>query len=393
MRTVVKRSQVQRQLNPDERGLAPPREPIPGAITYEQAPWYAAGANSWWLWNPLNRAGKVAVVMACVRLIAHQVSTLPAAVMRGRERLEDQPGWLRNPAPSVYGWFGAAMEAACVSLLMRGNAYLVATAFGSNSYPLGWMVANPDTITIQRTDSGRLQYKWGQNLLDETQVAHIKWLEVPGSEYGISALEGAYLNLLSADAMATYAADLATSGAMPFGLLSTEQRLAKGQATELRDQFHQTGTTRKGLLVLDSGLTYSQLQLSPKDMLLLEAQEWNARALCSVYGVPPSLVNIPSSDGLTYSTVRMQQEALLSFCLDPVLAKFEGVISYTFLPGHQALLFNRDRFTLASASERMNTHATAIAAGIYTAEEARRFEGMPAAGSEPAPDQPTDKVE
>ena len=360
-------------------GLAPPDSPIPGAITYEQAPAFATGAG-WWLWNPLNRQARVAVVMACVRLICHQCSVLPAYVRREGLRVPDQPGWLTNPAPTVYGYLGDAVESALVSLLMRGNAYLIATGFGSNGYPLGWVVANPDTVSIERDyETGRLLYRWGTNLLTESDVAHIKWLEVPGSPYGASPLEGAWANLLAADAMAAYSSELAISGAMPFGLLTTEQRLQKGQAMQLRDQFTETGSSRKGLLVLDSGLSYTQLSLSPKDMMLLEAQEWNARALCSVFGVPPSLVNIPNSDGLTYSTVKMQTESLLSFCLDPVLTKFEGVVSYRFLPGDRMLHFNRDRFTLPSYTERMTAHSTAIAAGIYTAAEARAMEGLPPA--------------
>src|SRR5262245_45439267 len=147
-RTVIHRSGVESFLN-GETGLAPPRTPIPGAITYEQAPWYASGW-SWWT----SLAGKVATVAACVRLIAHQCSVMSAGVMRDGDRVEDQPGWIRNPAPGAYEYLGDAVEAAVVSLLMRGNAYLIATDMGSNGYPLGWVVANPDAVNVERDRVG-----------------------------------------------------------------------------------------------------------------------------------------------------------------------------------------------------------------------------------------------
>jgi phage portal protein BeeE len=113
-------------------------------------------------------------------------------------------------------------------------------------------------------------------------------------------------------------------------------------------------------------------------MALLEVLEYNARAICSVFGVQPWLVNVPTTDGLTYSTAQAQMGALLSLCLDPVLAKLEGTLSYKFLPGDRSLRFNRDRFTINTATERMQAHAIAIGAGIYSADEARAMENLPA---------------
>jgi len=272
---------------------------------------------------------------------------------------------------------GDAIEAMVVSLLLRGNSYLVATETGSNDYPLGWLVANPDAVEIVRDRAGRKIYRWGELELTDDEVCHTRWLAVPESDYGVGPLAAAMNELLAAAALSKYGSELATSGAMPFGVLTTEQRLKADQAKQLRDQWSATGSARKGVLVLDSGLSYEQLQLSPRDMALLEVMEYNARAICSVFGVPPWLVNVPQSDGLTYSTVQGQALSLLSFTLDPILAKIEGTISYKFLPGDRKLLFDRDRFIRPSAQERMNAHATAIAAGIYSPDEARTMENLP----------------
>lgn len=363
-----------RTLLRSETGLAPPREPIPGAITYEQMPWYAtSGQWAWW-----NSPTRIAVVGACVRLIAHQISVLPAKVTRDGQPVADQPGWLRNPAPNVYDWLGDAVEALCVSLLMRGNAYLVSTGRGSNDYPLGWVVANPDQMRIER-ENGRKLYYWGERTrLHEEEVCHVRWLAIPDSDYGVGPLAAAMDEVLAASALSRYGSDLAINGGMPFGVLSTEQRLRADQAKGLREQWATTGTARRGVLVLDSGLSYEQLQLSPREMALLEVLEFNARSICSVFGVQPWLVNVPTTDGLTYNTAEAQMGALLSLTLDPVLSKIEGTISYKFLPGDRALSFDRDKFRHVAANERMQAHAIAISAGIYSADEARAMENIPA---------------
>lgn len=366
-----------------EIGLAPPQEPIPGAITYEQVPIYAAN-GAWWWWNSPTR---IAVVGACVRLIGHQISTLPAAVFRDHVKVPDQPGWVRNPAPSAYDWLGDAVEAIVVSLLLRGNAYVMSTGTGSNDYPLGWVVANPDTVTIERR-AGRKVYKWGSEItMAEDEVTHIRWLVAPESDYGLAPLSSAINEVISAAALTKYGADMAVNGAMPFGVLTTDQRLKLNQASQLGEQWATTGANRRGVLVLDSGLSYEQLQLSPRDMALLEILEWDDRAICSVFGVPPWLVNVPMADGLTYSTVQGQTLALLSFTLDPILTKIEGALSYKFLPGDRVLKFDREKFVRPPTTERMTAHATAISAGIYSADEAREMEGMPPR-TEPLPPPP-----
>lgn len=67
-------------------------------------------------------------------------------------------------------------------------------------------------------------------------------------------------------------------------------------------------------MLLEGGLSWEQMGLSPSDMALLETKFSAARDICLCFGVPPQLLGIPGDN--TYSNY---QEARLSFWEDTVI--------------------------------------------------------------------------
>ena len=53
---------------------------------------------------------------------------------------------------------------------------------------------------------------------------------------------------------------------------------------------------------LGPDLEFEQLAFSPADMLLLDAQQFNAQVIATAYGIPAQLVNLPLEGGLNYQT-------------------------------------------------------------------------------------------
>ena len=62
---------------------------------------------------------------------------------------------------------------------------------------------------------------------------------------------------------------------IPNTILKSEQKLTQEQATELQDQWVQRAGIRRGApAILPPKLDFSVLSFAPKDLLLLEAQQW-----------------------------------------------------------------------------------------------------------------------
>jgi phage portal protein BeeE len=118
----------------------------------------------------------------------------------------------------------------------------------------------------------------------------------------LSPLSAAAGNLRSAGALEAYGANLAEGGGIPWGVLSTEQRLSARQARLARQQYREQRQELTGdPVVMGFGLSLDTLNLSPKDMALLDLRIFDEQRIASVLGVPPWLVGLPQPSGMTYA--------------------------------------------------------------------------------------------
>ncbi|MCP4616630.1 MAG: phage portal protein, partial [Bradyrhizobium sp.] len=175
-----------------------------------------------------DTALRCATVMACVRVLAETISSLPLHVYRrrksgGRDRVYDHWmtelfNWQVNHEMGAYQWRESSMS----HLLLYGNAYSEMLQSGRGQTQL-WMW-NPERVTVSRSDSGRLRYTLG--LVDGTErtFGADKVFHVPGLGWnglvGLAVLDYARETIGTALAEEEYAARFFGAGANP-GLVVT----------------------------------------------------------------------------------------------------------------------------------------------------------------------------
>lgn len=91
--------------------------------------------------------------------------------------------------------------------------------------------------------------------------------------------------------------------------------------------------------VLPPDLDFKALSFDPKDMALLETQEFDAKAIASAYGVPAILLNMPL-DGLTYQNPGLLGEMWWRFELRPTATRIANAFSAQMLPRGQWVSFD-----------------------------------------------------
>ena len=127
-------------------------------------------------------------------------------------------------------------------------------------------------------------------------------------------------------------------------------------------------------MVLEGGLKWTQMGLSPKDMSVLETKFAAARDIAFAFGVPPQLLGIPGDN--TYSNM---QEARLAFWEDTVMPLLDFI-------GREVTDFIGDRFggvelranfdnIPAIAEKRRTLFETANGAAFLTTNEKREIVG------------------
>ncbi len=325
--------------------------------------------QSWWNGGTSSSVpgGNVGSANRCLQLVCQQISTMPL-----RFRGTYEPVWVSNPDPV---WFpngiGDAMFAAVWSIYGWGDAFLYVTdRYEASGYPRLWTVLDPAKVVVEDDPQGGRAYRAGEVYLDPFDVLQIS--RCPnGALRSTSALEAYSSNLISAAAAESFAADLFIAGGIPWGALTPARRLDSTQAEELQSQWLARAGARRGApAVLPPDVTFTTYQFNPKDLLLLESREWDAKQLAAAYGVPAFMLNLDQAGGLNYTNPEMLFDTWWRTELYPVGRRIESALSI-WLPRGNWVEFDPSKTLQPDLKTLAETWLALLAAGVVTDTEVR----------------------
>lgn len=290
------------------------------------------------VWTPRNYEtlakegyGSSAIVYTCINAIAKAISGLERVVQQrrgGRWRELDEHAsldLLARPNPMQGG--GKFFEALVGYLMISGNAYIERVGPGSGAgrfarAPRELYALRPDRMTVvpgdQSTLVSRYEYRAGGAVVEMPAplVLHHKLFGPVDDWYGLSPLQ-VLARTVDADNQAlNWNYSLLKKGARPSGALVTAKSLRDDQFARLRAEIESdfTGAERAGFpMLLDGGLEWKEMGLSPKDMDFLEARNMSKSDVAMAYGVPSELI------GLLAATFANRSEARKAFYTQTVL--------------------------------------------------------------------------
>jgi HK97 family phage portal protein len=269
-------------------------------------------------------ADLVGTAARCLQLVCQQVAAMPLRFRGGF-----QPLWVSNPDPV---WFpngiGDAMFAALASVYGHGDAFLLVTDRYETGYPRAWTVLDPQRVYVNADSQGDGRtYRVAEIDLNPDDVLQIS-RHPNGTLRSDSALSAYSSNVRAAYAAEQFASDFYTAGGVPWAVLQSQRRLTAEQAAELQGQW----TSRVGLrggapAVLPPDIAFTQFSFSPKDLLLLESREWDAKQIAAAFGVPAFMLNMDQGGGLNYSNPEMLFDTWWRTELYPVARRIESALS------------------------------------------------------------------
>lgn len=270
-----------------------------------------------------------AIVYRSVRMIAEAASSLPLLLYDGDVEVFEhplldlvaQPNREQTTADFLEAWYGF--------LLVSGNTYAEAVTAGGQVRELH--VLRPDRMKVVPGADGwpegheyhvggeRLRFS-GLSDAGIRQVLHVKHFHPLDDHYGMSPIEAAATAIDIHNEAGKWNKALLDNAARPSGALvyaAREGQLTAEQYERLKDELSDgfQGARNAGRpLLLEGGLDWKPLSLSPKEMDFIEAKNGAAREIALALGVPPMLLGIPGDN--TYSNY---QEANRSFWRQTVL--------------------------------------------------------------------------
>ena len=296
-------------------------------------------------WTP-EAAMSLTTVQACIAMVAGKLSTLPLYVEDMSGNREELPSWLHQPDPDMTRE-DTITQMVC-SLMTDGNAYALITSRYFHGEPSAIKVLHPLEVMLSRpAKSGRLEYRVNGTLVDPADIVHVRGMMYPGSDIGVgpitygARLVGAALH--EAEYVARRFDDRGFGAAVPDGVIESADPLTTEQAKRIDAQVSErVGGLKRGVLVLDGGLHYRQIQFSAREMELIASRKYTNVELCSMMQVPAHLVNVQTENSMTYSNVRNDMIALAAFGLDSWSTRLAGGLSVRLLPRGKRLVFDLD---------------------------------------------------
>jgi HK97 family phage portal protein len=233
------------------------------------------------------------------------------------------------------------LEGIAANLLLQGNAYVQLIA-DDREVPQELCLLRPERVSVVADDRGwpvaYLYQAGGQvtrfNKLDplgRQQVAHIKALHPRDDHYGMGCIEAAIPAASVHNRASRWNKALLDNAARPCGALSYEPAdgsvLSPEQFKRLKEELSSefSGSSNAGRpLLLEGGLKWQALSLTPADMDFVALKEGAARDIALAFGVPPVLVGLPGD--ATYANAREAGRALYRQTILPMAARILNVI-------------------------------------------------------------------
>ncbi|KKC39819.1 portal protein [Devosia epidermidihirudinis] len=293
------------------------------------------------------------VVYRCVRLIAETANRVPLVVVENGRKVDEHPlaSLLGRPNGRQSG--GEMLEAVYAYLQTAGNAYLQAGLVEGEVKALFCLrpdrmkvVAGADgwPVAYDYTAAGRTMRLPQDGALPS--VLHMALFHPMDDHYGMAPLEAAQTSLDIHNAAGEWNKALLDNAARPSGALVysaaggslTEDQFERLK-TELEQNFAGAGNAGRPML-LEGGLDWKTIALTPRDMDFIEAKHAAARDIALAFGVPPMLLGIPGDN--TYANLAEANRALWRQTLIPLVVRVADELSNWLSPAFGGAVIEPD---------------------------------------------------
>jgi len=339
--------------------------------------------------NSDSAMGIPAVWRAC-RILGETIASLQLEVIEedesgNRRRLPDHPiaAILREPSNLQTGvtW----RESMQVNASLLGNGVSIIQRDSRTERPVQLRYI-PASQVEAKVDGGLLFYiitnKDGKKItLFSQDVLHIPALALDeDGVMGKNPIQVLRESLGLSIATTQYGGKFFKNGAHIDGFLSTDNTLSPDAAARMAKSWRQrySGIENAGSTpVLEQGLKYFPLSLSPQDALFVESSRLNVEDVSRMFGVPLHMLS--SLERATFSNIEHQSIEFVTHTVRPWVKRWEAELNRKlFLESEKGRIyvrFNLDSLLRGNSESRAKLYSTYMQWGILNRDEIRRMEG------------------
>lgn len=335
------------------------------------------------------------IAYRAINKLTTAATSVPFVLYENNSLVEKHPllTLLKRPNPQMAG--AEFFEHVYAMKLISGNSYIHAVA-NDAQMPVELYSLRPDRVTVVAGKNGlpsAYRYTVGDSVrhfpidrfTGKSVVLHLKHFHPLDDWYGLSPIEAAAYAIDQHNQAGQWNQALLQNGARPSGaLLVKSEGNQEGYLNEeqfqhlkqqLMDSYSSAANAGKPML-LEGGLQWQEMSLTPKDMDFIETKYSAARDIALAFGVPPQLLGIPGDN--TYSNLAEARLAMWEQTIIPMMDNMVDNMNNWLSPffgNSYSLGYNKDTIG-ALAPRREKIWSWVQNADFMTINEKRKAVGL-----------------
>jgi len=269
-----------------------------------------------------------------------------------------------------------------LNLYLTGNAFCRIVRDKGEIVSLMPLMSSQMEVELMNDGSIVYTYSNGRDVqaYAESSIWHVKLTS--NGITGMSPLQYAANAIGMAITGEEWASNIVGNGGKPTGILMYDKVLTADQRSQLKDKFKdlREGPT-DALMVLEAGMKYEQVSLSPQDVQLLEARRFQIEDIARFFAVPSVMINDTSGSTVWGSGIQQIIEGWYKLGLRPELERIESSIRTHLMPELDrdtiSVEFDFEELLRTDFANRVVTGAQAVNSGLMSRNEWRRREWLP----------------
>lgn len=287
--------------------------------------------------------------------------------------------------PNQYQTTPEFFETLAMCMAVRGNSYCVKQT-NSKGRLIGLLPLMPEQMKVGlKRDTSQLLYEYQDGVtVSEFQAGKIWHNKLFGNGViGLSPLhygEGSIGIGLSGERTTT---KVYKNDGKPAAALETDNFFNDDQRKVMNQRFSEltSGNTDDNLFILELGMKYKQVSLSPQDLELLGSRSFQIEEVCRFLGVPPILIGHYGSTTTWGSAVHEIISLFYKFGLRPYINRLEKSIIVNLFDrkdwDNYIVRFDFDDLLRVDLETRMKAAKEGVQGGVLTPNDGRKLEGLP----------------
>lgn len=330
-------------------------------------------------------AMRVPAVSCAVRTIAETVATLPAKVYRLAADSKDA-----DSSHAAYGlihdsandWMSAGKlrEIVTIDAILHGDGYAFVSK-NSEGKPLEILRLPREKVTVEYLTTGEPVYKVADKITPTDQIIHIQAPSIDG-KCGLGLLAAGRDAIGLAILLERSAANLHKNNSRPGGVLSFKGLMKADSLKRAGEAWRKAhgGTNAGGVAAIDNDGKYTPIAFNSVESQHNEQRVFSIGEISRLTRVPVTMLGDLSKG--TMSNVEQQNLQFLQLCLLPWLRAWTDAYRRCLFTKEERRThsadFIVDDLLRGDSGARAEAYQKYRASGVFTANDVRRRENLPA---------------